>query len=250
MIKKTLFLLLMGMPLTLVSENGWSMETACSNYRLSSIKNSQEKCFLADSNSRYLAPELSVTATKQQNTRISQATTIPGWERFVANDIELLLPESFEGGNLSQDVDLIVAGLRDLGPDFDEMASIIEQNKDLISLWAFDSNIGSSGGLTNVAIVSEPVVSSMTLDTYVELSVDQLPSFFEVLDQEIVSLDRYDAGRLIIDFANEETAVRQVMYLIKEGSNAWVITYATGTEEFNERLPVFEQSIDTFLIRP
>jgi hypothetical protein len=30
----------------------------------------------------------------------------------------------------------------------------------------------------------------------------------------------------------------------------WIVTYATGAEEFDRRLPVFEQSILTLAIQP
>lgn len=46
-------------------------------------------------------------------------TPIPGWEKFAGEGVELWLPESFEGGNLEEDINAIVENLKKLGPDFE-----------------------------------------------------------------------------------------------------------------------------------
>ena len=74
-------------------------------------------------------------------------TSIPGWEKFEANGVELWLPESYDGGNLKEDLQTVVEKIKSLGPEYENMATVIEQNPDMFAIWAFDSNIGASGSL-------------------------------------------------------------------------------------------------------
>lgn len=159
------------------------------------------------------------------------------------------MPESYEGGNLDEDIDVIVERLRNLGPDFEQMAQMIEQNPSMFVIWAFDSEVGDSGFLTNVAVTTEKVLSAITIDTYLDAALKQLPAQFQVVDRDIVSLEDHQAGRLIIEFTISGVVGKEVMYAVKDDNTMWVITCATGAEEFDQRLPVFEQSAFTFAIQ-
>ncbi|MCK5053424.1 MAG: hypothetical protein KAR65_04060 [Anaerolineales bacterium] len=178
------------------------------------------------------------------------ATPIPGWERFEGGDVELWLPESYKGGNLSEDIELIVDNLRSLGPDFEQMALIVEQNPSMYVIWAFDSEIGDSGALTNMAVTTEKVLSALTIDTYMDAALRQLPAQFQVVERGIVSLGEYQAGRLVMEFTISGVAGKELMYVVKDDNTIWVITFGTGAEDFEQRLPVFEQSVQTFRIQP
>ena len=174
------------------------------------------------------------------------ATPIPGWEKFEGQGVELWLPESFEGGDLREDLEVIVERLRNLGPDFEPMAQMIEQNPSMYVIWVFDSEVGPSGFLTNVTITTERVLSAMTLDTYMDIALGQLPDHFQVMERGIVTLGDHQAGRVVVEFALYGVVAKELMYVIKDGTTIWAITYATGVEVFTERLPIFEQSALTF----
>jgi len=186
----------------------------------------------------------------QVETSSSTATPIPGWEKFEGGGVELWLPESFEGGNLDEDIDLIVEGLRSFGPDFEQMAQTIEQNPSVYILWAFDSEVGETGFLTNVNITTEKVLSALTMDTYLDAATKQLPPQFQLVERNIVQLGDYQAGRLVWESTLGGMDVKQLQYFIKDGNTIWAITYSTGAKEYDQRLPVFEQSVHTFAIQP
>lgn len=179
-----------------------------------------------------------------------QPTPIPGWEKFEGAGAELWLPESFEGGDLANDLDVIVNKLKSLGPDFEKTANTIEQNPSAVAIWAFDSNVGSSGSLTNMNVVKERVISAITLDTYMDATAKRLPASFEVTDRRKVRLEHYEAGQLVVQVELPSTKLKELLYVIKDKNIVWVITYATGMDEFEERLPTFEQSANTFKIQP
>jgi len=145
----------------------------------------------------------------------------PGWKKFEMRRAELWLPDSFEGGDPSEDLDLIIELIEAVDPKF----------------------------LTNVTIASQRVPSIITVETFVDLMVGQLPSQFNVIEQEVVPVGPYEAGRLVIDFALPGVEGTQLIYVFLEEGSVWAVNFTTSAGEFNERLSVFEQSIRTFRIR-
>ena len=194
-------------------------------------------------------PTLEPTATPEP-TPTETLTPIPGWEKFEGGGVELWLPESYEGGNPGEDIEVIVENLRSLGPDFEQLAQMMEQNPSWCIIWAVDSEVGDSGLLTNVNGTSEKVLSAVTIDTHIDAALKQLPAQFQVVERGIVSLGDYQAGRLVIEVTISGVAKKELVYVIKDGNTMWTITFATGAEEFDQRLPAFEQSVLTFAIQP
>lgn len=187
-----------------------------------------------------------VTGCGQSEMSQPTMTPIPGWEKFEGDDVELWLPESFDGGDLSSDLDVIVENLRRLGSDFEDMAEMIEQNPSAFVLWAFDSKVGYSGFLTNVNITKERSLSAVSIETYLDAVINQLPSQFHIVERATFSLETYEAARIIVEFSISGVRGKEALYLIKDGKTMWGITFATGADEFSQRLPIFEQSILTF----
>jgi hypothetical protein len=175
-------------------------------------------------------------------------TAIPGWEKFEGKGVSLWLPDSFEGGNLEEDVATIVEKLKTLGSQYDQVATIIEQNKTMFALWVFDSVVGDEGVLTNVNITTEKVTSAISIDTYLDAATGQFPAEFSVVQRDLITVNGMDAGRLQVDYNSGGVVVKEVMYSIKKGNTIYNITYATGEDEFDQRFPIFEQSAQTFNI--
>lgn len=96
-------------------------------------------------------------------------------------------------------------------------------------------------------VTKERVLSAMTIDTYLDAAVSQLPNQWHVVEQEIVSLNRYEAGRLVIEVTYAGVSAKQLIYIIKDNNTIWSITFSTSADEYDLRLPAFEQSIRTFV---
>jgi outer membrane murein-binding lipoprotein Lpp len=173
-------------------------------------------------------------------------TPIPGWVKFEGKGIELWLPDSYVGGDISENMDLILSRVRDLGADFEQIAQMIEQNPDMYALWATDSEIGPSGFLTNVGVTSEQILTTVSVDTYLDAAEAQFPAEFQIVSREKVSLGEYEAGRVEVEFEYFGIFIKELLYTVKDGTTMWVITYATGLDEFEDRLPEFEQSANSF----
>jgi len=178
----------------------------------------------------------------------TQTTTIPGWKKFEGRGAQLQLPESYSGGDLSQYLDVVVQKLESLGPYYQQVAQSLKQNPSAFVIWAFDSKVSKSGVLSNVALATEPVGSTVTTDTYLDVLTKQLPSEYRVVERKQVTLDRYQAGQIVIEATISGVTAKQIMYTIKQGSNIWIVVFSTTAEEFEQRLPSFQQSINTFSV--
>ncbi|HEM46360.1 MAG TPA: hypothetical protein ENO23_04860 [Alphaproteobacteria bacterium] len=145
----------------------------------------------------------------------------------------------------------MVAGeLRSLGPDYEQIVQMIEQNPGMFVIWAFDSKVGDAGFLTNVNLITEQVLTVITVDDYLDAAVGQFPAEFQVVERETLSIGDLPAGRLTIEFSVSGVNGKEALYVVKDGTTLWVITYATGMDEFDERWPVFQVSAQTFAIQP
>jgi hypothetical protein len=176
-------------------------------------------------------------------------TPIPGWEKFEGTGIEIWLPEHFVGGNISENLDLISEQIKSLGPEYEPYLQQILQNPSMFSLWAYDSELGSSRYLTNIGITTDKVSSLVPIDTYTDESVSQLPDTFHLLERDRVTLNGRDARRLVVEMKLPGISAKALMYILVDGNTVWLITYTTASDEFDSRLPVFEQSANTFNIK-
>jgi hypothetical protein len=177
-------------------------------------------------------------------------TALPGWEKFEGGGVELWLPESYEGGDLGQNLDAAMEQLRSLGPAYEQTAQLIEQNPTMYVIWAFDAELGGTGFLTNVNVTTEQVPADITVDDYLDAAMGQLPAEFQVVERETLSIGDLPAGRLTIEFSMSGVNGKEVVYVVKDGITLWAITYATGLDEFDARWPGFQQSAQTFAVQP
>ena len=191
--------------------------------------------------------------TQLSNSNSRKATLVSNqvtqsWKTFQGENMELKLPNSFEGGS-KRDLDTVINKLKSFGPQYQTLAQTVERNRSAIQIFAFDSEIGSSGLATNVNVISQKIPSNISLERYLKATQSQLPSDFQVIDTKITSVNGYQTGRLITNFNRPGIKGKQALYAIKNNNQIWAIAYTTGANEFEERLPVFEQSISTFQVK-
>ncbi|MBN1284461.1 MAG: hypothetical protein JXB47_03605 [Anaerolineae bacterium] len=202
------------------------------------------------------APTLPPTWTPSQAPPTDAPTETPmptdepahpaGWAEVKGGGAALWLPESFEGGDPTLDLDLIVERLRSLGPDLEPVAQMVEANPSMFVIWAFDSKLNSPY-LTNVIVTTEALVVDMSLETYLKIATQQLPGGMDVVEQSTTTVNGYPAGRLVINNTLDGD-MKQLIYTVKDDLTVWTIACTTGASEFNERLPAFETIVGTFTV--
>ncbi len=174
--------------------------------------------------------------------------TVPveaGWKTFEGGGVQISLPDNYEGGSVDE-MDDIVQKMESMAPEYSAIAEAMAASPDLFTLWAYDPEISSGGFMTNVIVLKEPIPSGITLESYIQAASNLLPPEMRIVEQEIVSLDKYEAARWIMETTMMGTTVKQVAYAIKDDKTMYTVTFSTGSNEFNKRLPDFEKSIESF----
>jgi len=75
-----------------------------------------------------------------------------------------------------------------------------------------------------------------------------------LVERKIEILDRYQAGRLSVDYkiTDQQVSVfrKRLIYAIRVDDAMWVVQYLTERDDFKDALPIFELSIQTFVVQP
>ena len=189
-----------------------------------------------------------LTAT-QKPTR----TPIAGWKSFEfwEGKAQISLPEDYRGVNLSQGNQEFMKAFRSYVQD-DQFADYIEQVTAMPDrvFFAYDPNMDDATRLVHIAIQYFDYDADYTMDAYLNEIEEALTSDIQVVGREVLQLENYQAGRLIIDdlaaAGDSFVYVRTAVYTIKVDNIMWIVMYDVERDQFNDFLPVIEMSIQTF----
>jgi serine/threonine-protein kinase len=186
-------------------------------------------------------------ATQGTEAKTTSGSAVPeaGWKAIAGEGIVLSLPGNYEGGNPSTDIEKIGEQLKAIAPDYNEKIQALKRNPEAIALIAFDPQSPSVGTLTNVSITKQKATDGTTVEQYLKSAKEQLTPQYNVVEQKLVSLDQYQAGRMVAEATAGETPIKQLFYVVQDGNIVWLVTYSTTAAEFDQRLPNFEKSIRT-----
>jgi hypothetical protein len=174
------------------------------------------------------------------------ATAIPGFAKVTGKGMEIYLPDTFVGGNLDNDLDVIIATLKKMGGDVSSYADQIEKNRDSFALWAFDTKRSDPNYLTNVNVISQSVPSTLDLQTIVDQVKSVLPQGAKITAEKTVTLNGYEMERMTVDMQVATAHANEVVYLVKDDGKMWMVTFSTSPSEFTKREAVFDQCMSTF----
>lgn len=192
-----------------------------------------------------------VVACGRAETSYPTVPPVLGWEKFEGNRAELWLPPSYEGGEPSgENLQMIVDGLRRLGPEFEPSAQVLEQHPSAFVVFAVDSEVGNSGTLTSMNVAVERVPYALNVDTYMDIVTKKMSRRYHVVEHGVVPLDQHEAGRLVSEIEIQGVHMKTVTYVVKDWSTMWILNYGTAADEFEQRLPVFEESARSFTYTP
>lgn len=168
-----------------------------------------------------------------------------GWQRMEGRGFSIQLPPTWYGGDLLNNPDALADAITALGPEYAQFSQIFEQNPDLIRLIAFDQE-SPTGLLTNMTVAQQELALTLTLETFGDLTIAQLPDDLTVLENEIVQVNGQEVARLVIRGEFPTGSFQVLQYSIIRDTQLWVVTYTAGVDEFEELLPIFDASYETF----
>lgn len=142
-----------------------------------------------------------------------------GWKQHKTALMEIWLPSNFKVNDKDADEALALTG----------------------------SNPKTSLYTMSVTVSYEPLGTD-SLDAYIDNRLARMDSTIRVVERRKVSLNGTDAVRMVFEARIETVDVNELVYVIQDGSTAWVVFYVAQIREFYEMLPTFEQSARTFRI--
>lgn len=166
-----------------------------------------------------------------------------GWKKFEGGGAELWLPPSWEGANLSEELDKFRTSFGSHNPDIESVAQIVKQNPSAFNIFAFDTKTANSISLGSIVMIMNEQIYSGT--NFKNLLNESIQNGFVILDMKIYKIEDYDVGRIIQLGKNSA----QIKYIIKDGGNLWTVLFSAPKDEFDQNLPIFEASIQTFLFK-
>jgi hypothetical protein len=196
-------------------------------------------------------PTLEATATTEQVVEQPEFTlTGPsGWDHYTNSQMSIWVPPSWDGGDPSNDLDMMLDAIEEANPDFAQYAAAIRANPEAFLYWGYDLD-SAANFLTNMNIVTERVPSSVTVDQYIDILTQQLPSMYTIVSTDTYSKDGYQVGELVSQVELNGTQIGQIMFILRGDRSIYALTFTTEMSQFNQRLETFRQIFDYFEIAP
>jgi len=182
------------------------------------------------------------------------AAAQPTKVEFVGSDFELSLPEGWEGGR-KDELDPIIKNLKEMGHE--QLAEQVEASLSTFLFWGYDTETADSGGnVSTFNIAGDSSAAFLSLNEYMDLSYKNVAEVYEkagysfnIIEQNVVPIGNYEeVGRTIFEQTVESVEIKWAQYIIKHGSDFWVLTFTAGVEQFDQDMQAFGKTIETFKI--
>jgi hypothetical protein len=201
------------------------------------------------------ADALTGTGVRTLTKPAAAGALVQKWQTFQAPGVELSLPENYRGGSPNTTgLQTLIKGIRSLGQDYEQIASLVEQNPSTFLLIAVDPKPDRTGGVTNVVVSAVKVPETVTVDAYIDAAVQSLPTALRTIERKTVQVGQDPAGRLVTEASlpssnAQSDALRQLIYVIKHGTTLWTVAYSTRAGDYQQQLAMFEESIQSFKVQ-
>lgn len=200
-------------------------------------------------------------------TPFPQSGDITGWQRVETKLATFWLPASYEIIDLGDGFgelfgDFFEAFAVGMGEFVGELSSELGGDgatpeplnlDDLNSAFEFDFIIATDEDLlTNAFLISQPRERGTDLDYHLHDALNGIEGDFTLLSLQAIEGAKYEMGRAILEVQDPELQMMgsMLMYVILGNDNVWTLSYQTASEKFDQLLPTFEKSADSFKIKP
>ncbi|MDQ7024329.1 MAG: hypothetical protein Q9P01_05465 [Anaerolineae bacterium] len=176
-------------------------------------------------------------------------TNTAGLIRYETATIEIYLPADYIAIDPAGDeMAAAITMLESLGDDYQPFIAQIQQNPDLMLLFAVRDQVSPDGFVENMNILATDLPVQVPLQSLMLLLVQGYPETFTVLEQDIVEMNGQDIIRIVTDIDFGLFISRGAQYVFLKDNTIYIVTIGTSPDEFEERLAVFESIAATFRV--
>ena len=177
----------------------------------------------------------------------------PTAPEFNVGDFEISLPENWEGSK-KEELDTVIDNLNEAGQS--QLADAVEGMRDYLVFFGYDIEMIAQKDAVNIFTITGESRVLLSLEEYMDLTYESAAEqyekagyTFDIIEQEIVALgDNEEVGRTIFEQTVESKEVKVAQYIVKDGSDCWILTFSTDLEQFDENLQDFDAAVETFKI--
>lgn len=170
-----------------------------------------------------------------------------GWSTYTGNDLTIQLPDHWQDIDLTGNSDAMLDLIAQRLPEFADAVEEARGDPDLYRFLALNEAQSSGIFTTNIVITSEPVGYFMSLDSYLDISVRQLPESIEIINQSTREIEPFgEVGVVEANPTLEGVNFRQTYYVVKRRNRVWVILFSADARLYDNLRPDFEYSLSTF----
>ena len=174
------------------------------------------------------------------------AAPLDGWDTYTGRDVQIQLPDTWIGYDLTGDVELSLSRAVREFPHLNETVAIVRERAALYNYMAIDQNPSSVGGYSNIFITSELLLINYSLEEYIDLNLWNTPSELNARRVENIDLGTYEAGVVEMTDVSSGNTVRLIAYVIIYNDRGWTLTYAADSNTFAQYRGIFEHSARSF----
>jgi hypothetical protein len=158
-------------------------------------------------------------------TAIPYEQLIPtGWTQYRTTLVEIWLPSAFKVPKSN------TSGLPPLAGS-ELIVSRPAAKASLFALWV---------------IISHEALTSESLDVFLDVKFQSLPSEYRVVDRQTVLVNSVPAERVVVEARVKNVDVNELVYIFQDSGTVWYVLYAAQINDFYENLETFETSARTF----
>ncbi|MES0338863.1 MAG: hypothetical protein ABUK16_12000 [Anaerolineales bacterium] len=200
-------------------------------------------------------------------TPLPHSSDIAGWQRVETKLATFWLPASYEIIDLGDGFgELFGAFFEDFAVGMGELVGELTSElsgdgatpeplnlDDLNSAFEFDFLIATDEDLlTSAFLISQPREQGTDLDYHLHDALNGIEGDFKLLSLQAIEGAKYEMGRALLEVHDPELQMmgKMLIYVILGKDNVWTLSYQTASEKFDQLLPTFEKSADSFEIKP
>lgn len=197
----------------------------------------------APSDEHMSSPEFIATETAEL---LETYPELADWERYSDREIAIWLPDTYEAENIEQTLDLVNEGMDFLPPEDVQLVEVLTANPDYVRFIAYDYGSQSFLSIDNVLVGREPA-RGMSVQRYVDISLENLPSSADVIQDPIeVEFKNYKATYIAYNLHYPPLPkTTAIAYLVNANGYFYVINFTTTADQFESFLPITKTAMDS-----
>jgi len=196
---------------------------------------------------------LNATACKPviENPDIPQtATLIPGWNIFSSETVEILLPETYQGGEPTEYLPILIEQLKK-GDKLQRLSArnmefLLKEQPELLQFSAFA--LDDKNNIICTILISKTIATSgLNLNEFIEAVTTSTAAITKVTSQKSIQLENYEAIQVTLEYPDLNNYY-SIIYFIQENDAVWMLSYSFSQDLYQSSANEIEQSAKTFNI--